>query len=84
MMATLFFTWPSIPLDVLDQEKDDDDDDDDDNWKWVRPLIKGCRDGLESITVGDDNPPLYYKFSDDTTKILQKAMLEAERSSPKY
>ena len=73
-----------IPLDVLDQEKDDDDDDDDDNWKWVRPLINGCRDGLESITVGGNNPPLYYKFSDDTMKILQKAMLEAERSSPKY
>jgi hypothetical protein len=84
-----------IPLDVLDQkqEKDNEDgnNDDDDNWKWVKPLIKGCHDGLKSIAVSDNGndktniivPPLYYKFSDDATQILQKAMLEAERMSPK-
>jgi len=87
-----------IPLNVLDQGKEDDDgddNDDDDNWHWVRPLIKGCRMGLESMvgSDGDNNskmtgsnndrpnivPPLYHKFSNDVTKLLQKAILEAER-----
>mmetsp|Transcript_44712 Transcript_44712/g.50128 ORF Transcript_44712/g.50128 Transcript_44712/m.50128 type:complete len:327 (+) Transcript_44712:112-1092(+) len=88
---------PLNVLDQGEEDDDGVDNDDDDNCHWVGPLIKGCRMGLESMMVSDSYnnskmtgsnndrpnivPPLYHKFSNDVTKLLQKAILEAERKS---
>ena len=73
-----------IPPDVLNEEKQGKDtniNDNDDKCQWATPLINGCRVGLELMGNSSVNstPKLYYKYSNDSLKILKKAILEAEK-----
>lgn len=61
-----------IPSGILEQEPKESD------HRWTNQLIECCRDGLKLCGKPFDKSPFYYKFSTEASKLLKKAIHEAE------
>jgi len=64
-----------IPQGLIDQGKLESRESDN---QWANRLIEGCRDGLEFCKNQSEKKPMYYKFPDEISKLLKKAIREAE------
>lgn len=73
-----------IPLGALDKEEQPSRES---NHHWANQLIECCRNGLESYENQSENEsdktPSYYKFSGEASKLLKKAVREAEAMAAK-
>ena len=48
------------------------------DFHWSDQLIRCCRNGLQSLEKQTGKTQSYYKFSDETSKLLKKCFREVE------
>eukprot|EP00532_Pseudo-nitzschia_australis_P008960 CAMPEP_0168165452 /NCGR_PEP_ID=MMETSP0139_2-20121125/1495_1 /TAXON_ID=44445 /ORGANISM="Pseudo-nitzschia australis, Strain 10249 10 AB" /LENGTH=236 /DNA_ID=CAMNT_0008082571 /DNA_START=338 /DNA_END=1048 /DNA_ORIENTATION=- len=69
-----------IPLDAFNKKQEESEES---NQEWVNALIECCRDGIGSFDKESDKIPSYYKFPNEKSELLKKAIREVENAESK-
>lgn len=64
-----------IPMDVIDKAKQEPREN---NHRWANQVVKCCQEGLALRGEKRKDEQSYYKFSDETSKLLRNIFLETE------